>query len=87
MQNRKKFYAVIARLLSIFIHLLIISRSVSTDDEEDTTYFPQSIPVYPVRRDVITNEEVSRGRIKDGGGQGQTREDELQGLRQDSAML
>ena len=82
--------AVIARLLSIFIHLLIISRSASTDehwDEEDTTYFPQSIPVYPVRRDVITNEEVSRGRIKDGGGQGQTREDELQGLRQDSAML
>jgi hypothetical protein len=29
------------------------------------TYFPQSIPIYPVRRDVFTNEEVSRGRIKD----------------------
>jgi hypothetical protein len=60
--------AVITLLLSIFIHLLIITRSVSTDehwDEEDTTYFPQSIPIYPVRRDVITNEEVSRGRIKD----------------------
>ena len=60
---------VITLLLSIFSNLLIISISVSTDkyyrDEEDKAYFPLSIPIYPVRRDIITNEEVSRGRIKD----------------------
>ena len=53
---------VITLLLSIFSNLLIISISVSTDkyyrDEEDKAYFPLSIPIYPVRRDIITNEEV-----------------------------
>jgi hypothetical protein len=59
---------IFSLLLSIFSYLFIISNSVSTDehrDVEDMIYFPQSIPVYPVRKDALTNEEVSRGRIKD----------------------
>jgi len=83
---------IFSLLLSIFSYLFIISNSVSTDehrDVEDMIYFPQSIPVYPVRKDVLTNEEVSRGRIKDMllGGRGKSREDELRGLRKNSAML
>ena len=59
----------VSLLFSIFSHLLIIISSAPSTNErrdlEDMTYFPQSIPIYPVRRDVFTNEEVSRGRIKD----------------------
>jgi len=67
-QNIDEMADVIRAVFVLFWHICLASKTLASKDIYNDDYFPQIIRKVSVRKDEITNEPVSRGRIELVGG-------------------